>query len=434
MFLNQSDTVEILRDWEHYPSNLSAVFTQDNLELCHRRLQNDAKRLFNPDITDVRLETVHLDRRADTGVAEQTPMLMTDSITDETDLEEVLIPHSWAPFNNSEDTFRKIFTAVKVRPSFLDFVRAFGQPEGGYETDFSGGYDCYHGNITSDGPNFEFFYNIRYVVKTGRDGWPWSERRMGVYHKYDDTTDSSTWIILQPTASARKLPKKFSSAIRPNLKPVVQHIFLFRSTSQSWKDYLKYLESQVRKDSRQARLDASTELHVPKPDFDLAFSNVQSLQHRCELIHDAILVLRSNVEILIGLQSLDRRMVHILGTSPVFLDHSAETCMSLFKTHRKWAEAMLDRAKQVSSLMTTLLNSKHSQALTSNTASMNRLAEAAKEDGRAMLALTKSAKKDAGTMKLIAAITMIYLPGTFVALTQTDLIQHWIRERVFDRQ
>lgn len=67
--------------------------------------------------------------------------------------------------------------------------------------------------------------------------------------------------------------------------------------------------------------------------------------------------------------------------------------------------------------MTTLLNTKHSQALTSNTAGMNRLAEANREDGQLILLLTKSAKKDSGTMRLIAVITMVYLPGTFVAVS-----------------
>lgn len=58
--------------------------------------------------------------------------------------------HSWAPFSVSEDAFRKIFAAVKVRPSFLDFVHTFGQPEEGYQTDFSGGFDCFE-NLTDGG-------------------------------------------------------------------------------------------------------------------------------------------------------------------------------------------------------------------------------------------------------------------------------------------
>jgi hypothetical protein len=72
--------------------------------------------------------------------------------------------------------------------------------------------------------------------------------------------------------------------------------------------------------------------------------------------------------------------------------------------------------------MTTFLNSKHSQALTTNTASINRLAEASVEDARLNLMLAKSSKKDSGSMKLIAVVTMIYLPGTFIAVSASVML------------
>lgn len=50
---------------------------------------------------------------------------------------------------NSEDVFRKILTALKVHPSFLDFVQAFSQPKGGYEDDLFGGYES-HVEIAPD--------------------------------------------------------------------------------------------------------------------------------------------------------------------------------------------------------------------------------------------------------------------------------------------
>ncbi|OCK74718.1 hypothetical protein K432DRAFT_429867 [Lepidopterella palustris CBS 459.81] len=430
-----AETRDLIRDWEHYPSNLATIFTQDNLDLCHRRLQYDSRRLFNPDATDIRFDTVLLDGQAGLGQDAAKSQPMTDFITNEDQLEDILNKHlrtrgdhyiflhqshSWAPFNASEATFRKIFTAVQVRPSFLDFIHAFGQPEAGYEADLSGGYDFWleraHGD--SSGSSFDFFYLLRYVVKTGRDSWPWSDRRMGVYQKYNAEIGDSTWIIMQPTAAVRKLPQLCSPMGRSSVFEA--HVFLLRSTLQSWKAYLRYLETQVRKDSRQARLDASTELNLQAPDFKLAFSNVQSLQHRCELIQDAISVLRSDAEILSGLQLLRRKAVK-RPESPGQIHasesetHGLESCVSQFFLVQKWAKDMLNRARQASDLMTTLLNSKHSQALTFNTASMNRLAEASKLDGQLMVALTKSTKKDSGTMKLIAVITMIYLPGTFVA-------------------
>jgi hypothetical protein len=69
---------------------------------------------------------------------------------------------------------------------------------------------------------------------------------MIVYHRYDGMTESSIWIIIQPIAAACKLPSMLSASITHS--PVMLHCFLFRSTSQSWKAYLKYLEGEVRND------------------------------------------------------------------------------------------------------------------------------------------------------------------------------------------
>jgi hypothetical protein len=49
-------------------------------------------------------------------------------------------PHSWAPFKNSESALRKILTATKAHPQFLDFVHGFGHPVGGIESDLPGDY------------------------------------------------------------------------------------------------------------------------------------------------------------------------------------------------------------------------------------------------------------------------------------------------------
>jgi hypothetical protein len=69
---------------------------------------------------------------------------------------------------------------------------------------------------------------------------------MGVYHKQTFENGTSTWIILQPTAAAKSLPKLYlTSPISTTISP---HLFLFQSTAQPWKAYLTHLESTIRKD------------------------------------------------------------------------------------------------------------------------------------------------------------------------------------------
>jgi hypothetical protein len=46
------------------------------------------------------------------------------------------------------------------------------------------------------------------------------------------------------------------------------------------------------------------------------------------------------------------------------------------------------------------------------------MAQVSTEEGQLLLNLTRASKKDSGIMKLIAVITMIYLPGTFAAVSR----------------
>lgn len=66
--------------------NLAALFAEFNLELCHRLLQNETEKLFNPNITDVRIETVP----TPSSDVDNTMGEIRDHVTSEDQLEETL--------------------------------------------------------------------------------------------------------------------------------------------------------------------------------------------------------------------------------------------------------------------------------------------------------------------------------------------------------
>ena len=69
---------------------------------------------------------------------------------------------------------------------------------------------------------------------------------MGIYHKYDNETKCSTWIMLQPAHFALKIPDiEVERCESPLVEP---HLFLLQSILQTWKSYCENIESQVRKD------------------------------------------------------------------------------------------------------------------------------------------------------------------------------------------
>ena len=65
---------------------------------------------------------------------------------------------------------------------------------------------------------------------------------------------------------------------------------------------------------------------------------------------------------------------------------------------------------------TTLLTYRHSQTITSTTTSLDQMVQASRQDERTTLDLTRATRKDSNALKVVAIITVIYLPGTFVAV------------------
>ncbi|KAF1833919.1 hypothetical protein BDW02DRAFT_357122 [Decorospora gaudefroyi] len=414
--------MQVLTGWEDFPSNLYAEYPGYDLEYCRRRLNDDSKRLFS-DTCEIPVQTVSNSVSSDSEPKSQRTSI-NDLIKHEKTLEQVLKthllttgshfillqqPHSWAPFDISREAFLKLSTALRVPPSFLGLIHGFGHPEDGYQRDFAGGYDLRLGEPKG---GLHFLYTIRYMARTGRENWPWSERRVGICYSLAD--DSATWLILQHASFLRsisglRLDKELDYRRLTGSCTIAQHVTLIEATLRTWNDYLKLLESQIRKDSRDARLDTSINRNA-NLDFAAAFSKLQSIQYRYEQVHDSMLALKANNNVLEGLAHLKTRCPH-LGSE----NDRLEICKAQFMLMQTSAQDMLDRIKQVANLTSTLVNYQHGQAVTSNTASLDRMAHESRKGEELILNLTKATKKDSGTMKLIAVITMVYLPGTFVA-------------------
>lgn len=74
----------------------------------------------------------------------------------------------------------------------------------------------------------------------------------------------------------------------------------------------------------------------------------------------------------------------------------------------------------------TLLSYRNDESISRNSDNMRQMTESAEKYSENMVLLTEATKKDSGIMKLIAVITMIYLPGTFVAVRPPRWIRQWL--------
>lgn len=74
--------------------------------------------------------------------------------------------------------------------------------------------------------------------------------------------------------------------------------------------------------------------------------------------------------------------------------------------------------------MAMLLYSKHSEALTANTTGMVQLAESSRHGQEMLISLTSANKRDSEIMRLIAVVTLIYLPSSLI--TVGTLTAHFV--------
>ena len=82
-------------------------------------------------------------------------------------------------------------------------------------------------------------------MKTGRELWPWTERKVGIYHQRISEVES-VWVILRPTAAVLGLCE--ASLAAETFSSADLHLSIFQSSLFTWKFYLRYLDHQVRKD------------------------------------------------------------------------------------------------------------------------------------------------------------------------------------------
>jgi hypothetical protein len=88
MAIKQTSRTELLSGWEDYPTNLSAIYDQEDLEAAHLRLKHDSERLFSTDITEIRFETI---LPCHEGAMSEGDRLFTDLVVNDGMLDDILI-------------------------------------------------------------------------------------------------------------------------------------------------------------------------------------------------------------------------------------------------------------------------------------------------------------------------------------------------------
>ncbi|KAF6236137.1 hypothetical protein HO173_005766 [Letharia columbiana] len=341
--------------------------------------------------------------------------------------------YSWGRLLITEDTFGKILDSCNAFPEFNDHVSSFAFKTSDCDEHFA---TCDRRvNVSAqagqdDHNCYELCYLLRYPARHGRkSGYPFSLRQTAVYQRFDDVRKTSKWIFVQA-------PDDFSNELRNSLSSGNQersprdiHRCAFALAEQEWRDYICYLDAELRVLEEKA-LFVDVDVYS-ECDYLVAFADSQKLQRLRRRLVKCKEVLDCCLEIALRCQThwqdlCSRGMLESREDNTELGSY-----ISRIKTHKRGIEAIQEHTEGIATLLSQILNYrnenmivKSNEALNKNSDAMREIAIAAKADNELISVLIGKSQNDSHTVKVLTYIALIYLPASLVAeIFNSNLIQ-----------
>lgn len=234
------------------------------------------------------------------------------------------------------------FTYHQVMPVFLDFLFPFGRQQYAQGFHFSGFRyhnqlaECDRGLRVPDlgrtGYHLQLCYSLESVEPSrGQRNWPWSIRKIAVYHSFDVGDGRATWIVVK---GDQLMKHRMMSATGPGGSPTLSsfqsvrqlfastlamHLIVYEWSGENWRWYIDFLEMTFQTATRRTKsvrvdnmLVQSTPAIAPTPPEvppgpekqfdmdgrpDISFSDLQQLQDIEDKANEMLLVLNVNVNV-----------------------------------------------------------------------------------------------------------------------------------------
>ncbi|KAF8250381.1 hypothetical protein K440DRAFT_659399 [Wilcoxina mikolae CBS 423.85] len=347
----------------------------------------------------------------------------------------------------SEAMIRRLLTAFRVMPAFLDFVHAFGtNPDRSFggckqKIHFSGGLSGY-----------EVCYNFKSAVpRRGKPPHNWSIRQTAVYQKFKYDGRKNIWILVQPETRVRERMSGFSK----RSSPLEHHILFMSAAAANWRAYFNDLETlfldmtiNAVEKSVGTKLadDLSQHPHRIRGAGDAAdnliveFRSVQILQKFEERVQMFKTALEINEDILTSLKALNSDLWEF--TSDKDLDGkiawrnvntSLEQLLADILRHKRNVDCLLNQVQGRSRLLHNVLDyqTQFEVAKIEQDREERRHEERVERDRERMaieterinreitrkktFRMSEKTVQDTIGVKIMTIVALIYLPSTFVA-------------------
>ncbi|KAE9969760.1 hypothetical protein BLS_005224 [Venturia inaequalis] len=326
---------------------------------------------------------------------------------------------SWSPLLITEELFRKLCTALRVHPDFLQIVHTFGEKTAATEESLAASFTrLYPPTFSCD---YEIAYNFKYVARHGRGAVlkdPFSIRQIGVYHRSAGKSGKSAWILLHvPEALSERLSIAIGEC--DGSKPLDQfrlHALMLSHLSEDWRAYIGYLEDSFT-DLMDRSFSSSGNQEPAEGGITVEFADIRSLQILTDRLKCLYHLLRLNISLK---ERLDAFFVCVKASlAPDDASMQYETMMQNYgqqtQINISRIELLIDRAKGVSLLTEHILNVRNANTNYKMNLAIHDLSKQGVEENIIMRQLAAHTTKDTKTMRAFGLVAVVFLPATFLA-------------------
>ncbi|KAF2732805.1 hypothetical protein EJ04DRAFT_565675 [Polyplosphaeria fusca] len=393
--------------------------------------ESEKARLFSSKSPCIEVATFHVDR------PQQFFLRSVDEIKDffqkdflESTCDAIIVlrqSSSWGHFYATSDMFQDMFATLDIFPDFLDFLRGFGFKMRSEDENFGG----YREKPSARSFDFlticeEFMYNLRYAAKHGRQRRnPWAIRHMAIYHRFNLNTQSSLWILLQPSEDSyndlKKLYHDTDCRGQSGHRGLLHELF-FWDVEGNWREYINYLQKELLVLEDKALLSRVGQ--KSKVDYELAFADCQDVQSLRNMMQKCRAGVKITQEAVAGFEWF---LNNSRADKEANMDQSFfRSYNSLLRNHCQSIEDLLESSRGISQILFEILRYRNDEtligvnnALRSNGEDMKIIAGATKDENEKVTSILAETRKDSHLMKILTFVAMIYLPATLIAQPST---------------
>ncbi|KAI0024211.1 hypothetical protein F4780DRAFT_726343 [Xylariomycetidae sp. FL0641] len=346
-----------------------------------------------------------------------------------------------SPLQISSNGLRRILSYHQVTPNFLEFLDVYGCPSAiGRELRFSGfRSELYLQNpepgliipeLNRSGRHYQICFNVKAVFeKSHGDGtlMPWKLRQEAVHHQFDVGTGTQLFIFGDPHADmsdrirelysekpvSRNYSDRFGTVSQSFSSSLEIHLQIARWATGGWRQYILSMEGEF--EERTSKFIFQTDPFKDHLDTDDLFL-VQTFEDK---IHEAIMVLESNVDTIASLLAFYREVVE---DEDFPMPERAGCQRSVRKFGSRANEVVCDLRMQIRRAKVL------AKQITDKKAIFNQLLQTqvgARAEGLSSVMWRQAEKtsQEAIAMRVVTFITLLYLPPTFISTVfSTDLV------------